>query len=182
MPFCYHLCLSCFGILIKSFPPPQTVTYFTSVHTNFFCLCICLSCVHTVWNGHGLCSQVRMCYGFFWVETDWKETLPWRQLSKRPTAKMYKRTKSVFVQVFHIGLVPDIFLNGTKWRTIFGITAFSSPMGPVRFHRLQTPALFLRNSSTGPTVPHLCFYINMHSSLSCLFLPRHHQCINTWHL
>lgn len=101
--------------------------------------------------------QVRMYFGSFWVETDWKETLPRRQLSEPPTAKTYKRTECVFVQVFHIGPVPDIFLNKTKWRTIFGITTFfSSLKGPVRFRGLQTPASLLRNSSAGTTVLRLC--------------------------
>lgn len=98
-----------------------TTTYIFEIkaYTLVFCLCICLSCIHTCLKCHSLHSQVRMYFGSLWVETDWKETLPRRQLSQPPTAKTYKRTESVFVQVFHIGPVPDIFLNETKWQTIF---------------------------------------------------------------
>lgn len=83
---------------------------------------------------HGLHGQVRMLYCSFWLETDWKETLPWRQLCKRRLAETYKRTESVFVQVFHIGIVPDIFLNESKWR-------FSElPLFPASKFQAQIPA------------------------------------------
>lgn len=124
------------------------------VHTH------CLKC-------HGLHSQVRMCYGFLWVETDWKETLPRRQLSKRPTAKMYKRTKSVFVQVFHIGPVPDIFLNGTKVTDDFrNHNFFLSSDGS---SQIPGSVSFLRNLSAGHAVLYLCLQITQHSSSSCHF-------------
>lgn len=57
------------------------------------------------------------------------ETLPPRRWLSEPSRDtMYHTTKrqSIFVQVFPLRPVPDIFLNETKWGRIFGIWIFFS--------------------------------------------------------
>lgn len=119
---------------------------------------------------HGLHSQVRMYFGSFWVETNWKETLPRRQHSEPPTAKTYKRTECVFVQVFCIGPVPDIFLNKTKWQTIFGITTFFLSEGssqiPGSSDACLTSQEFIRRHYR--STPVSLHYIPTKANFSCL--------------
>lgn len=55
---------------------------------------------------------------------------------------------------------------GLKWRTIFGITTFSSPMGPVRFQGLpHFSGIYLQ----AMLYLYLCLQITKHTSSSCRF-------------
>lgn len=106
-----------------------------TIHLNsykFLPLWICLPYLHIVWNV--TLSAARS--GCIMVPSDWKLTgrrpFPGGSSQRDRQPRCIKRTESVFVQVFHIGPVPDIFLNEATWRTIFGITTFSSLKGPVR--------------------------------------------------
>ena len=89
------------------------------------------------------------------------------------------KRQSLFVQVFRIGPAPDIFLNKTKWRTIFrNHNLFPSLKIPVRFQGLQTLASLLRNPTAGTTVLHLCPSYKSKVSLPGCYVCKHECIVN----
>lgn len=94
--------------------------------------------------------------GCILVPTEWKlrgrRPFPKGSSLKRLTASTHRRTDSVFVQVFHIGLVPDICWTETD----------GSDSSVYR----HPPHL---TGSAGSTMLHLCLYIAMYNSLTSRF-------------
>lgn len=108
----------------------QEVPSWDQFHSNHFYLLnslnidpVCLSWMITIWNVTASIARS----GCILVPSEWKLTgrrpFPGGSSVSHWQPRRIKR-QSLFVQVFRIGPAPDIFLNKTKWRTIWWITTF----------------------------------------------------------